>query len=196
MSKLVFEAEDASDTVQYISKDGKFVIGPDVNYKRVDARLVKIAELSASYLEEGYLLLMHSGYRNSNSGFHPKGKAIDCRIILDDGRQLENYQEPDNFRLYEVWAQHCKKLQVLKYPELNKALRWGGYFGGSIGPNAKYGAMDLMHLDLGGTSVGMAAGSFSGGLNSFYKKSWRVNNSKGMGNIGNFQLSQISPSKY
>lgn len=195
MSNLVFESEDAGDSVKYISNDGKFVIGPDVSYKTVDARLVKIAELSASYLEDGYILFMHSGHREGSKGFHPKNKAIDCRIILDDGQQLENYQAPENFRLYEIWAQHCKKIQYDKYPALNAALRWGGYFAGKIGSGGKYGAMDLMHLDLGGTSVGMGAGGWINGLNSNWRKNWGAT-SKGMGSISKFSLSGINPSKF
>ena len=54
-------------------------------------------------------------------------------------------------------------MQMEKYPDLAQNFRWGGYFSGGKG---KYGAMDLMHFDLGGSdTLGMAGGSWDKGLN-------------------------------
>jgi tape measure domain-containing protein len=129
---------------------------------RVDSRLRDI--LSKASSESGIKAEAFSGYRPGDPRFHGKGKATDVNLFDANGKKLPNYQSPATFRQYETYAQAAKKVQMRDYPELNDKFRWGGYFGGG---KKKYGAMDQMHFDLGGSSkLGMAGGSFEGGLNA------------------------------
>jgi hypothetical protein len=79
-------------------------------------------------------------------------------------------------------AQNARKIQHDLHPELDKKLRWGGYFGGAKG---KYGAMDTMHFDLGGEHLGMAGGSWEGGLKN---KNFPGAKSVPMGPVAQYKL--------
>jgi hypothetical protein len=133
---------------------------------KVDATLVDILRKAADIT--GMKVEAYSGYRpytgkKGGTGQHTAGKATDIRIIGPDGKPLDNYQTPETFPQYEKLAQAARQIQMEQYPELDKAFRWGGYFSGDKG---KYGAMDLMHFDLGGSDkLGMAGGSWDKGLN-------------------------------
>lgn len=128
---------------------------------KVDPILVDILQQAAE--ATGMNVEAFSGYRPGDKRQHGKGKATDIRIIGDDGKPLLNYQSPETFPQYERLAQAARKIQMEKYPDLEKGFRWGGYFSGGKG---KYGAMDLMHFDLGGgDGLGMAGGTWEKGLN-------------------------------
>lgn len=125
----------------------------------IDKRLVACLEKAA--IENGYNVEAYSGFRPGDKRFHGKGMAVDVRILGPDGKEIPNYQSAKGFRIYEKYAQHVRLVQLRDYPELTKLLRWGGYFSGKPGV---YGALDLMHFDLGGATVGMAGGSWDDGL--------------------------------
>jgi len=127
---------------------------------KVDPALVDILRQAAE--ATGLNVEAYSGYRPGDKRQHGHGKATDIRIIGDDGKPLPNYQTPETFGAYETLAQAARKIQMEQYPQLDKQFRWGGYFSGGKG---KYGAMDLMHFDLGGSDkLGMAGGSWEKGL--------------------------------
>lgn len=151
----------------------------------VDPRLTSIVREASRYLPEGYSAKIISGLRPGDRRFHGQGKAEDIAIYDRSGRQLGNYQDPETFRTYEQFAQAAKKVQTERHPELNRAFRWGGYFGG---PRGKSGAMDTMHFDLGGERVGMGGGSFEGGLSEQQKRLFPGAQSTGMGDIAAFRL--------
>ncbi|QKD01502.1 hypothetical protein [Mesorhizobium loti] len=140
------------------SEVGNFVArGAD----KVNPALIDILKEAAA--RTGMQVEAYSGYRPGDPRFHGKGEATDIRIIGPDGKPLPNYQTPESFKTYEQLAQAARQVQQEKYPELGDQFRWGGYFGGGKG---KYGAMDLMHFDLGGgKGLGMAGGSWDKGLN-------------------------------
>ena len=144
----------------------------------VDARLTDIIENAKKSLPEGYTAKIVSGLRPGDRRFHGQGLASDVAIYDPQGRKLGNYQDASTFRQYEQFAQAARRYQMQKYPELAKALRWGGYFGG---PAGKYGAMDTMHFDLGGHRVGMGGGSWSDGLTREQRQLFPGANSQGMG---------------
>lgn len=128
---------------------------------KVNPALIDILKEAAA--RTGMQVEAYSGYRPGDPRFHGKGEATDIRIIGPDGKPLPNYQTPESFKTYEQLAQAARQVQKEKYPELSNQFRWGGYFGGSKG---KYGAMDLMHFDLGGgNGLGMAGGSWDKGIN-------------------------------
>ncbi|KMO33910.1 hypothetical protein VQ02_19940 [Methylobacterium variabile] len=144
----------------------------------VDARLTDIIENAKKSLPEGYTAKIVSGLRPGDRRFHGQGLASDVAIYDPQGRKLGNYQDASTFRQYEQFAQAARRYQMQKYPELAKALRWGGYFGG---PAGKYGALDTMHFDLGGHRVGMGGGSWAEGLTREQRQMFPGANSQGMG---------------
>jgi hypothetical protein len=144
-------------TDPFFTPTGNFVArGAD----KVNPALVAILQEAAD--RTGMKVQAYSGYRPGDPRFHGKGKATDVRIIGEDGKEIPNYQSAEGFGAYEKLAQTARKIQMEKYPELADQFRWGGYFSGGKG---KYGAMDLMHFDLGGgDGLGMAGGSWDKGL--------------------------------
>lgn len=111
-----------------------------------------------------------SGYRPGDPRQHGRGQAID--IQLNDpktGAALANYQDPSTFAAYQEYANALYRHALQTDPELAKQLRWGGYFSGGKG---KYGALDLMHFDTAGQSIGMAGGSWEGGLTPEQAQIW------------------------
>lgn len=134
------------------------MVAQGVNH--VDPQLLDILQTAAQLT--GMQVQAYSGYRPGDARFHGKGMATDIRIIGPDGQPLPNYQTPETFSAYETLAQAARQVQQQKYPDLDKQFRWGGYFSGDKG---KYGAMDLMHFDLGGSDkLGMVGGSWDKGL--------------------------------
>jgi hypothetical protein len=138
----------------------------------VDPRLID----SIKTASEGYpfQVVLKSGYREGDPRFHGKKMAIDVQLLdPETGRAIPNYQSPENFRTYEQFAQKVREVQQDKYPELDKAMRWGGYFSGK----KNYGAVDLMHFDAGGEDMiarygsnGMNGGDWATGLNGAQRK--------------------------
>ncbi|MER9412892.1 hypothetical protein [Mesorhizobium sp. M0589] len=142
---------------QFLTPTGNFVAR---GAEHVNPALVDILGEAANRL--GVKVEAYSGYRPGDPRFHGKGMATDIRIIGADGKPVPNYQSAEGFSQYEKLAQEARKIQQEKYPSLDKNFRWGGYFSGGKG---KYGAMDLMHFDLGGSDkLGMAGGSWEKGL--------------------------------
>ncbi|MBB3521040.1 hypothetical protein [Rhizobium sp. BK456] len=134
----------------------------------VDPRLVDILNKAAE--ATGMTVQAYSGFRPGDKRQHGSGHATDIRIIGPDGKEVPNYQSPEAFSAYEALAQAARAIQMRDHPELEKQFRWGGYFSGDKG---KYGAMDLMHFDLGGSDkLGMAGGSWDGGLTKDQAAIW------------------------
>ena len=140
----------------------------------VDTRLLECLREAADFLPPGYTLEFTSGFRKGDKRFHGKGLASDIQIIDQDGNRLPNYQNAQEFRTYEEFAQVVRRIQLNKYPHLH--LRFGGYFSG---PKGKYGALDLMHFDI--ATVPMGGGSWRDGLTAQQRKYWPGAFSKGMG---------------
>lgn len=154
-----------------------------------DHRIKDILTEASKYLPEGYRAEIYSGFRPNDQRFHGRGMANDMRIIGPDGRPIDNYQNPEHFRIYEKFAQNAKKIQMEMHPELERDFRWGGYFSGGKG---KYGAMDLMHFDIGGKKYGMLGGSWEKGLTSRQKAIWGGRpSSQGMGSVSRYSLPPI-----
>lgn len=132
--------------------------------------------------------------RDSNTGLHPRGLAMDFstydpvtgqptqRIYYPTrgtGKAFGGTEVPadeSQFRNYEQIAQGMQQnlsrsladRQYGQYTgaQLGDALRWGGYFSGRNTNNPGYGALDLMHVDLGGLEGrGTALGNLEAGLN-------------------------------
>lgn len=144
---------------------------------KVNPALIDILKEAA--VRTGMQVEAYSGYRPGDPRFHGKGEATDIRIIGPDGKPLPNYQTPESFKTYEQLAQAARQVQQEKYPELGDQFRWGGYFGGGKG---KYGAMDLMHFDLGGgNGLGMAGGSWENGLTDKQAALYQMANHKPQG---------------
>ena len=187
---IVKEAELATGTGTY-KEVGNFVNrGAD----KVDPRLRDILKKASK--ESGVNAEAYSGYRPKSSGglkhsAHQDGQAEDVRLMGSDGKMLPNYQDPKHFRDYEKFAQSAKTVQHRDYPELDKDMRWGGYFGGKSGKDPKtgkdykYGATDMMHFDLAGKRAGMAGGSFEKGLTPQQRKLLPGAESVGMGSATN-----------
>ena len=141
------------------------------------AAMTEIIEASV-ILPDGYTTQLTSGVRPGDSRFHGRGKAIDIQLYLN-GRALGRYQVASDFRHYEIFAQKARQIQTSKYPELNTAFRFGGYFSGT---RANYGALDSMHFDIGGSAgLGTGGGSWENGLNSTMRNYWTGVTSIGMG---------------
>ena len=155
----------------------------------VDPRLIDILNKAAE--ATGMQVQAYSGFRPGDKRQHGKGHATDIRIIGPDGKEIPNYQTPESFSAYEALAQAARAVQMRDYPGLDKAFRWGGYFSGDKG---KYGAMDLMHFDLGGSDgLGMAGGSWDKGLTKEQAAIWGLN--PGVQGGGNSALAFAPPAK-
>lgn len=155
-----------------LKKVGNFVAR---GANRVDQQLVAIIEEAAR--RANMEVEAYSGFRPGSKGFHGKGRAADVRI-MQNGRPLPNYQTPETFEIYERLAHAARQVQMEMFPELRDRFRWGGYFSG---PKGKYGAMDLMHFDLGGgNGLGMAGGSWETGLNAQQRRLFPGARSRGI----------------
>jgi hypothetical protein len=143
----------------------------------VDNRLLDILDKAAT--DFPYEVRVRSGFRDGDKRFHGHGMAMD--ITLHDpqtGAKIPDYQDANSFRVYEQFAQRARQVQQQHYPDLERNFRWGGYFSGGPG---KYGAADLMHFDLGGSDrLGMAGGSWDGGLSQQQRAYFPGAKSQGM----------------
>lgn len=146
----------------------------------IDAKLMDILKTAATRFD--MKVEAFSGLRPGDSRFHGQGMAADVRLLGADGKAVPNYQDAAGFRDYERFAQEARRVQMEKYPELDKDFRWGGYFSGEKG---KYGAVDTMHFDVGGRRAGMGGGSWEDGLTPQQREMWPGANSVGMGDSAN-----------
>ncbi|MGO4316717.1 hypothetical protein [Agrobacterium sp. MCAB5] len=137
---------------------------------KVDPVLVDILQKAAD--ATGLKVEAFSGFRPGDKRLHGKGAATDVRILDENGKPLANYQDTAAFPIYQRFAHAAREIQQQEYPELGNAFRWGGYFSGSKG---KYGAMDLMHFDVGGSDkLGMGGGSWDKGLSKEQAALWKT----------------------
>jgi len=132
--------------------------------------LVEVMDIAASAMPEGYSVKItpHGGVRTRGSGQHPAGTALDIQIYKGN-KEIPNYQDGKAFRIYEQFAQLAKSIQTELYPELNGQFRWGGYFSKDRKPTG-YGAIDLMHFDVGSSQNAMFYGTWEGGVRSQFLK--------------------------
>jgi hypothetical protein len=139
----------------------------------VDPRLVNlIQQVGGNYGPYG--MRMISGARPGSRGYHGKNRALDVELFdRKTGAALENYQDPTQFGAYQQFA---NQVYAAADPELQKQLRWGGYFSGG---KDKYGALDLMHFDLGGLETPMGGGSWAGGLTPEQAAIWGLQSGGG-----------------
>ncbi len=156
---------------------------PNADVNGVDSRLVDITNCATKKFEAatGYRVGVVSGYRPGDSRFHGQGKAMDFAIYDQNGKMFGNYQDSvtsEGFRAYEAYAQQAKACQEQLHP--NTPLRWGGYFWN--GGRGNYGAMDPMHLDIGGVST--AGGNWGSGASSAQLNEWGLNSSATKGYNG------------
>lgn len=151
-------------------------------YNSVDPRLRHAMEVAAE--RRGWRIEIRSGKEDRDSGFHPKGTAMDVWILDAQGNRIGHgaggtSDRPElasskalaakNFSTYETLAHDAHKAMRELYGDVANDFRWGGYFSG--GPQT-YGALDTMHFDLGGGA--MAGGSFEKGLNPSERAAWEA----------------------
>jgi hypothetical protein len=159
-------------------------------FDSVDPRLVNLLnQVGGAYGPYGMRLV--SGYRppggQGGQGYHPKGRAVDVELYdKKTGQALKNYQDPQTAAAYQQFANAAYQAAD---PELQKQLRWGGYF--REGGPGSYGALDLMHFDTGGLETPMAGGSWAGGFNPEQAKLWNMQAGGGIG--GQQQGAQQGP---
>jgi len=128
-----------------------------------------IKEVSGGYGPYGARIT--SGFRQGDPRQHGRGNALDVELFnRDTGAALPNYQNASAAQAYQQFA---NAVYAAASPELKQRLRWGGYFGGNPG---KYGALDLMHFDLGGGpgGLGMLGGSWGAGFTPEQAKTWNM----------------------
>ena len=121
--------------------------------------------------QDDYSMALRSGKGARDKGFHATGNAVDVNLIdRRNGERLTDYQtrDPNVFKAYQDNANAFHTFLEKNYPELAAQHRWGGYFSGGVDT---YGAQDIMHHDLGGR-VGMAGGSWAGGLSQQAADTW------------------------
>lgn len=146
-------------------------VQPQAKMEGVNPKLSSIIAEAADGFP--YKVEIISGARAGDSRQHGRGGALDV-VLVDPktGKKLPNYQDASAFDAYEAFAKRARTIQEEQYPELAQSFRWGGYFGGAKG---KYGAFDLMHFDVGGTdNLGMAGGSWTGGLTDEQAAIWGI----------------------
>jgi hypothetical protein len=147
---------------------GRFLV--DKSTAGVDPSL--LGWIQAAAASSPYDVRFESGKREGDPRFHGKGMATDIQLIdPKTGKVIPNYQSPENFAAYQGFAN-----AVHQAAGGDPRLRWGGYFSGGKG---RYGALDLMHFDLGGQQVGMAGGGWGTGLTSAQAKIWGLQPGQG-----------------
>ena len=140
----------------------------------VDPALLGWVQQAASL--SPYNVQFESGLRQGDPRFHGKGMATDIQLVdPQTGKIIPNYQTPENFAAYQGFAN-----SVHDAAGGDPRLRWGGYFSGGKG---KYGALDLMHFDLGGNQVGMAGGGWDTGLTPGQAAIWGLQPGGGSGAV-------------
>ena len=144
---------------------------------KVDSRLINIIQWTAQSFP--LRCSIYSGWR-AKSYSHSRGRAIDIVLYDQNGVRIPNYQSPPYFRIYEMFGQKSKFIQMRAYPDLNNIYEWGGYFGDNGAYKYKYGSCDLMHynLDYRGPQV-YRAGSLRSGLRGYYHNFYNANSLTG-----------------
>lgn len=140
----------------------------------VDPRLS--AAIDAAAAKSPYEVKVTSGFRPGDLRYHGLGMAMDVKLIdKETGKELPNYQDASAFWQYKAFADSVHE-EYIKAGGSPKDLRWGGYFSG---PPGKYGAMDTMHLDVGGRyEAPMGGGSWEGGPNEEQRRIWDLDRYK------------------
>jgi hypothetical protein len=158
----------------------------NINFDGVNPHLAEILRVSAASYDDPNISRVEliSGKREGDPRQHGHGNAIDIQLYDKSGKPIPDYQDSKHFGVYQNFANHVRSVQTQLYPDLNNDLRWGGYFSGPIGKGGKYGAMDLMHFDLAGSKLGMAAGNWANGLSDQWKKIWGIGSNAGTGVSG------------
>jgi hypothetical protein len=169
------------------------------NYHNIGGRLganrqaqYEAGQFASKFLPQGYRVEAYSGQREGgNGGPHSYASAIDWRIVGPNG-PIGNYQNPENYGIYQSFHQDIHKYLADNHPELAAQHRWGGGFGGQLGRNPAtgkdyvYGAMDLMHGDFAGGEGRMAASTWSGGYRG--NQPWgNIKTTGGMGDIRKYK---------
>ena len=130
---------------------------------------------------EPYDVELFSGYRPGDKRFHGKRSAVDVNLIdRKTGAKVPNYQNAESAQAYQAYANKVYERALQNNPELAQKMRWGGYFSGG---KDTYGALDLMHFDVGGGpgGTGMAGGSWEGGFKPDSLKQWGLASAGGTG---------------
>ncbi|GEM_PF-6767039 len=142
------------------------------SFNGVDKRIAHIIEATAR--EFPLRVRVMSGREGRGSGVHATGRAVDITLYDQDGNALGNYQNSQNFRAYELFAQAAWLKTKELYPDLvdgqGHDFNWGGLFGDNGNGGYKYGSNDTMDFRIEHNSK-FRAGSIMGGLNnrhSFY----------------------------
>lgn len=150
---------------------------PSPHDNTIDPRLLRILQLGVAGLPPGYRVQLTSGRegRGGRTSYHPGGKAADTQIYDDQGRALNNYQDPTTFPIYQQYANAVRRAQLQNYPDMPS--RWGGYF--YNGGRGQYGALDLMHHDIGDTPMG--GGTWESGPNEIQRAAWNLPAGGGLG---------------
>jgi len=167
------------------------------NWKDVDQKFLETLKAYAEKFEanSGYDVSFYSGYRpGSGQSEHGHGEAVDIRLTdRNTGQALPNYQvhgNPEVTRAYQSFANGLKGYADQNAPEIGQNLRWGGYFSG-VGNPSKYGAMDLMHFDLGGRrGMGMLGGDFQHGFTPAQARTYGIQPGGGMGDTASLMKQQ------
>lgn len=146
---------------------GRFSYAKQFNAKGISPALLRALQDTA--IRNGYNVEVFSGFRPGDKRLHGKQLAVDVRMLDANGKALPNYQDPKYFPQYQRYAHQVYDSIAKSNPEMAARLRWGGYFSG---PKGKYGALDLMHFDLGWNRIGMGGGSWANGLTQQQAKIW------------------------
>lgn len=158
--------------LQYTDSDNGAAVRKGAVVKGVDQDLV--AAVNEYAKTSPYKVVIKHGVREGDHREHGHGGAIDVTLIdPKTNKVLDDYQNPDNFAAYQAMAHGVYGAMMKSKPQKAKNLRSGLYFSGT---NEKYGAFDLMHLDLAGNRIGMAGGSWEHGVNAKQAKTWGVQN--------------------
>jgi Mannosyl-glycoprotein endo-beta-N-acetylglucosaminidase len=148
-------------------------------FDNVDPGLV--AAFEANQGVGPYSVRATSGYRPGDPRYHGKGAAMDIELYdPKTGTALDNYQNAQTAQAYQQYANKLYQWAQQNNPQLAEQLRWGGYFSGGPG---KYGALDLMHFDVGGGAGGtpMAGGSWGTGFTPEQMAIWGIKDAGGQG---------------
>ncbi len=153
-------------TFGQIDSDDQFGFRGNGSFEGVDSRLQEIIRQTAE--EFPLRVRVMSGKRGRSSGDHSRGRAVDITLYDQDGNALGNYQNPQNFRAYEAFAQAAYLKARELYPDLTdgrgKDFNWGGHFGDGGRGKYKYGSNDTMDFRIASNSR-FRAGTIMGGLN-------------------------------
>ena len=150
-------------------------LGRSPLFDGVDPQLLQLIQsVGANYAP--YKMNITSGYRPGDPRYHGSGKALDVQLIdPKTGVPLRNYQDPSQAQAYQQFANAVYNAAP---EDLKAKLRWGGYF--NEGGPGHYGALDLMHFDVGGDKTPMGGGSWATGFSPEQMKMWGLKDPGGI----------------